>query len=57
MAFMFCGAAGNRTPVQTRKPLAFYMLSYILIFVKETAYNNLIFPYSELISHYHPDTW
>ncbi len=26
------GAAGNRTPVQTRKPYAFYMFSPDLIF-------------------------
>lgn len=28
----FCGAAGNRTLVQTRNPYAFYMLSRLLIF-------------------------
>ena len=28
----FCGAAGNRTLVQTRNPYAFYMLSFLLFF-------------------------
>lgn len=28
----FCGAAGNRTLVQTRNPYAFYMLSHLLVF-------------------------
>jgi len=27
-----CGAAGNRTLVQTRNPYAFYMLSRLLVF-------------------------
>lgn len=27
-----CGAAGNRTLVQTRNPYAFYMLSFLLVF-------------------------
>ncbi len=31
--FIFCGAAGNRTPVQTSKPYAFYMLILSLVFV------------------------
>ena len=30
---VFSGAAGGRTPVQTRNPYAFYMLSQTLIFV------------------------
>ena len=31
----FCGVGGIRTLVQTRKPSAFYMLSFILIVGKE----------------------
>lgn len=31
-SFFVCGAAGNRTLVQTRNPYAFYMLSFLLFF-------------------------
>ena len=34
---LFSGAAGSRTPVQTRNPYAFYMLSLSLVFVNGPA--------------------
>ncbi len=33
---MYCGAAGNRTLVQTRNQYAFYMRSFLLVFERRT---------------------
>lgn len=41
----FCGAAGGRTPVRTRDHRAFYMLSFLLIFVNNLRENALIVSY------------
>ena len=40
-----CGAGGNRTRVQTRKPQAFYMLSPDLIFVYRLDQGHRPVPY------------
>lgn len=38
------GAAGNRTPVQTSKPYAFYMFILLLIFVSRLGTDTLTSP-------------
>ena len=48
---IFCGAGGNRTRVQTRKPYAFYMLIPAFIFVMQQDLDHQLHPYPLKFHH------